>query len=65
MVRNSLAITMLAGSTKENVYPAQASAVVDLRLAEKTGMTVPYNTGFLVAYGAKYILSLIKAHRGG
>jgi acetylornithine deacetylase/succinyl-diaminopimelate desuccinylase-like protein len=32
MVRNSLAITMLAGSSKENVYPAQASAVVDLRL---------------------------------
>jgi acetylornithine deacetylase/succinyl-diaminopimelate desuccinylase-like protein len=32
MVRNSLAITMLAGSNKENVYPAQASAVLDLRL---------------------------------
>lgn len=32
---------------------------------EKTGMRVPYNTGFLVAYGAKYILSLIQAHRGG
>lgn len=32
MVRNSLAITMLNGSSKENVYPAQASAVVDLRL---------------------------------
>ncbi|MBI2801783.1 MAG: M20/M25/M40 family metallo-hydrolase [Gammaproteobacteria bacterium] len=32
MVRNSLAITMLTGSAKENVYPAQASAVVDLRL---------------------------------
>lgn len=32
MVRNSLAITMLAGSSKENVYPAEASAVLDLRL---------------------------------
>ncbi len=32
MVRNSLAITMLTGSTKENVYPAEASAVLDLRL---------------------------------
>lgn len=32
MVRNSLAITMLAGSPKENVYPAHASAVLDLRL---------------------------------
>lgn len=32
MVRNSLAITMLSGSSKENVYPAQASAVLDLRL---------------------------------
>lgn len=32
MVRNSLAITMLTGSPKENVYPAQASAVLDLRL---------------------------------
>ncbi len=32
MVRNSLAITMLTGSAKENVYPAEASAVVDLRL---------------------------------
>lgn len=32
MVRNSLAITMLSGSGKENVYPAQASAVLDLRL---------------------------------
>ena len=32
MVRNTLAITMLTGSNKENVYPAQASAVLDLRL---------------------------------
>jgi acetylornithine deacetylase/succinyl-diaminopimelate desuccinylase-like protein len=32
MVRNTLAITMLSGSNKENVYPAQASAVLDLRL---------------------------------
>ena len=32
MVRNTLAITMLTGSSKENVYPAQASAVLDLRL---------------------------------
>ena len=32
MVRNSLAITMLTGSGKENVYPAQAKAVLDLRL---------------------------------
>ncbi len=32
MVRNTLAITMLSGSTKENVYPAQATAVLDLRL---------------------------------
>ena len=32
MVRNTLAITMLTGSTKENVYSAQASAVLDLRL---------------------------------
>ena len=32
MVRNTLAITMLHGSTKENMYPAQASAVLDLRL---------------------------------
>lgn len=32
MVRNSLAITMLTGSQKENVYPAEASAVLDLRL---------------------------------
>ena len=32
MVRNTLAITMLSGSSKENVYPAQASAVLDLRL---------------------------------
>ena len=32
MVRNSLAITMLSGSSKENVYSAQASAVLDLRL---------------------------------
>ncbi len=32
MVRNTLAITMLAGSNKENVYAAEASAVLDLRL---------------------------------
>ena len=32
MVRNTLAVTMLNGSTKENVYPGQASAVLDLRL---------------------------------
>jgi acetylornithine deacetylase/succinyl-diaminopimelate desuccinylase-like protein len=32
MVHNTLAITMLSGSDKENVYPAQASAVLDLRL---------------------------------
>ena len=32
MVHNTLAITMLSGSNKENVYPAQASAVLDLRL---------------------------------
>ncbi|MCI4569495.1 serine protease [Lysobacter sp. CFH 32150] len=32
---------------------------------EANGMKVPYNTGFLVAYGSKYILSLIAAHRGG
>lgn len=32
MVRNSLAITMLSGSPKENVYAPQASAVLDLRL---------------------------------
>lgn len=32
LVRNTFAITMLEGSTKENVIPGQASAVVDLRL---------------------------------
>ena len=32
LVRNSLAITMLSGSPKENVLPAQATAVLDLRL---------------------------------
>lgn len=32
LVRNTLAITMLDGSDKENVIPAEASAVVDLRL---------------------------------
>jgi acetylornithine deacetylase/succinyl-diaminopimelate desuccinylase-like protein len=32
LVRHSLAITMLAGSSKENVYPETASAVLDLRL---------------------------------
>lgn len=32
MVRNTLAITMLSGSNKENVYAPDASAVLDLRL---------------------------------
>ncbi len=32
MVRNTLAITTLTGSPKENVLPARASAVIDLRL---------------------------------
>lgn len=32
MVRNSIAITMLTGSTKENVLGSEASAVIDLRL---------------------------------
>ncbi len=32
LVRNTLSITMLAGSDKENVVPASASAVLDLRL---------------------------------
>ncbi len=32
LVRNTLAITMLSGSQKENVLPAQASAVLDMRL---------------------------------
>lgn len=32
MVRNTLAITMLTGSSKENVYAPEASAVLDLRL---------------------------------
>ena len=32
MVRNSIAITMLTGSTKENVLGPEASAVIDLRL---------------------------------
>ena len=32
MVRNTLAITMLSGSSKENVYAPEASAVLDLRL---------------------------------
>ncbi|MEB2026433.1 hypothetical protein VDR74_16140, partial [Xanthomonas campestris pv. campestris] len=30
---------------------------------EPTGMTVPYNTGFLIAYGSKYILSIIATYR--
>lgn len=32
MVRNTLAITTLTGSAKENILPARASAVLDLRL---------------------------------
>jgi acetylornithine deacetylase/succinyl-diaminopimelate desuccinylase-like protein len=32
LVRNTVAITMLAGSRKENVIPAEASAVVDARI---------------------------------
>jgi acetylornithine deacetylase/succinyl-diaminopimelate desuccinylase-like protein len=32
LVRNTLAITMLAGSPKENVIPGEASAVLDVRL---------------------------------
>jgi S1-C subfamily serine protease len=32
---------------------------------EKNGMKVPYNTGFLVAYGAKYILNIIAARASG
>jgi acetylornithine deacetylase/succinyl-diaminopimelate desuccinylase-like protein len=32
LVRNTLAITMLQGSDKENVVPAQASAVLDMRI---------------------------------
>lgn len=32
LMRNTFAITMLAGSDKENVIPSEASAVVDLRL---------------------------------
>ena len=32
MVRNTLAITILTGSPKENVLPSKASAVVDIRL---------------------------------
>ena len=30
---------------------------------EPTGMTVPYNTGFLVAYGIRHVLDIIKLHQ--
>ncbi|MBV6777895.1 MULTISPECIES: S1 family peptidase [Xanthomonas] len=30
---------------------------------EPTKMTVPYNSGFLIAYGSKYILDIISAYR--
>jgi hypothetical protein len=38
--------------------------VIDAQ-GEPTAMTVPYNTGFLVAYGAKHILSIIEAAKPG
>ena len=36
--------------------------VLDLD-GEPSGMTVAYNTGFLVAYGPRHILSIIEAGR--
>lgn len=41
-------------------YRVEYETVIDSN-GDGTCMTVPYNTGFLVAYGAKHILSIISA----
>ena len=43
-------------------FKIEQETVIDEN-GDKTNMSVPYNTGFMVAYGTKYILSIIESYR--